>query len=87
MSDEKEHIDDIVENLKQIRDELEVKIHLGKAEAKKEWDRLEKKWQELKGQSQAVAGTTSESLKNVGSALELVAEELKDGYKRIRKLL
>lgn len=87
MSVQKEHLEEMIGSLKRLRDELEVQIHLGKAEAKDEWERLEEKWQELKAQGKAVAEAADESAKNVGSALEIVAEELKDGYQRIRKLL
>jgi hypothetical protein len=87
MSGQKEQIEEMVSTLKQLRDELKVQIHLGKAEAKDEWERLEEKWQQFKGHSRSVAEAAGESAKNVSSALEIVGEELKSGYDRIRKLL
>ncbi len=53
MSDKKEPFDELFEGVKQIRDELKVKIHLGKAEAKKEWEKLENKLEELKARKPA----------------------------------
>jgi hypothetical protein len=82
MSGQKEQIEEMVSTLKQLRDELKVQIHLGKAEAKDEWEKLEEK-----GHSRSVAEAAGESAKNVSSALEIVGEELKSGYDRIRKLL
>jgi hypothetical protein len=87
MSDREERLEEMVSSLKQIRDELKVQIHLGKAEAKDEWKKLEEKWQELKAHGETVAGVVEESAKDVGSAVELVGEELKAGYERIKKLL
>jgi hypothetical protein len=87
MSDRKERLEEMVSSLKQIRDELKVQIHLGKAEAKDEWEKLEEKWQELKAHKETVAEAVEESAKDVGSALELVGGELKAGYERIKKLL
>jgi len=87
VSGQKEQIEEMVSTLKQLRDELKVQIHLGKAEAKDEWERLEEKWQQFKVHSRSVAEAAGESAKNVSSALEIVGEELKSGYDRIRKLL
>ena len=87
MSERKERFEEMVSSLKKIRDELELQIHLGKAEAKDEWEELEEKWQEFKAQGKTVAEAVDESAKDVASALELVGGELKAGYERIKKLL
>ena len=80
--------DDVLAKLNQERDELALKMHLGKKEAAAEWEKLEAKWHELKAKrvppmKQAVDETTV----GLGLALELAAEELKKGYEKIRKLL
>ena len=87
MSDREERLAEMVSSLKQIRDELKVQIHLGKAEAKDEWEKLEEKWQELKAHGETISGAVEESAKDVGSALEIVGGELTAGYERIKKLL
>ena len=87
MSEKRERFEEMVSSLKKMRDELKVQIHLGKAEAKDEWEKLEAKWQELKAQGKTVAEAMDESAKDVASALELVGGELKAGYERIKKLL
>ena len=80
--------DDVLEKLKQERDELALKIHLGKMEAADEWEKLEAKWHDVKARMLAPpAQTVDESGVGVGLALELAVEELKKGYERIRKLL
>ncbi len=86
MSDAKNRMEELLAKLKQQRDELALKIHLGKAEAKDEWEKLEKKLDELKAQAKPVTAVMGETAKNVGSAMELAAEEIKAGYERIKKM-
>jgi len=83
----RESLDQLIETLKRQRDELALKIHLGKVEAREEWAKLEKKLAELDARSKPIRGAVGETAKNVGSALDLAAEEIKKGYDRIRKLL
>ena len=40
--------DDLMAKLTRERDELALKLHLGKEEARAEWEKLEAKWKELK---------------------------------------
>jgi hypothetical protein len=80
--------DDVLAKLKQERDELALKMHLGKKEAAAEWERLEAKWHEVKARKPPpVEDAADEAGVGVGLALELAAEELKKGYERVRKLL
>ena len=71
--------DDLMDELKQKRDELRLKIHLGSKEAQDEWQDLEKKMQDFS--SRAELGKTGEGL---GEALGQLGNELKRGYQRIR---
>ena len=71
--------DDLVDELKQKRDELLLQIHLGSKEAQDEWQDLEKKMQDFT--SRAELGKTGEGL---GEALGQLGDELKRGYERIR---
>jgi hypothetical protein len=80
--------DEVMAKLRQERDELALKMHLGKKEAAAEWEKLEAKWHEIMaGQMPPMKEGVDESTVGVGLALELAAEELKNGYERIRKLL
>ena len=51
MADAMEQMTKAVEHLKQQRDELQLKLHLAKADAKDEWARLEHQWEEMKPNS------------------------------------
>jgi hypothetical protein len=87
MKDERSRIDETIAALKKERDELALKIHLGKAEARQEWEVLEKKLADLNTRARPVARAMGETAEGVGAGLELAAEEIKKGLAKIRKLL
>jgi hypothetical protein len=77
----------LLDELRRERDELRVKLHLAKADAKDEWDRLEHRWAHLLGKLEAAARETGKTAVEVGAALRLAAEELRKGYQRVRDSL
>lgn len=84
----KSNWDEIGERLKRERDELALKVHLGKKEAIAEWEELEAKWNRLVAvKGPPVKEAATEAARGVGSALEQAAAELKKGYEKIRKAL
>jgi hypothetical protein len=87
MADAMERITKAAEHLKQQRDELRVKLHLGKAEAKDEWARLEKQWEEVRPKLDAAREEAGKTAESVGTALSMAIEELKKGYERLRNRL
>jgi len=72
------------EDLRQTRDELRVQMHLAKADARDDWDNLEKKWDEFQGKLDKVEDAAEDSAKDVGGALAALGDEIKAGYQRIR---
>jgi uncharacterized protein YicC (UPF0701 family) len=84
MSDVKEQMTKALEHLKQQRDELQVQLHLAKADAKDEWARLESQWEEIKPKLEAARGEVGRTAESVGAALGLAIDELKKGYERLR---
>ena len=107
---------ELLDTLKQQRDELKLQLHLGKAEAKDELEELEKKWTNIKADADELGDKIGDTLEaeweglekklddvsekmqpitdeakevagDVGAAVTLVAEEIKNGYDRLRKLL
>jgi SMC interacting uncharacterized protein involved in chromosome segregation len=87
MTDHEKKMDELLEKLKQGRDELNVKIHLGKAEAKDLWQVTEDKWRHLRSQLDRMNNDTGDITKDVGAATMLLAEEIRHGYERLKKLL
>jgi hypothetical protein len=75
-------IDDILDDLRTLRDELKVRIHLGSREAQDEWHRLEERWSEFAAKARA-----EDSAEGISSALRLLKEELVRGYERVRNAL
>lgn len=82
-------IDEIVEELKQRRDELRVKVNLASKEIKDEWEELEEKMEEFAGKAKQFADDAKlkETGEGVGGALGQLGHELKAGYDRIWEAL
>ena len=81
--------DDIIEELKQKRDELRVQVHLASKEIKDEWEDLEQKMEELSGKTRQFSDDAKlkETGEGIGDALGQLGSELKRGYQRIRDAL
>ena len=80
-------VNTLIDDLKKQRDEIRVRLHLAKAEAKEEWERLETKWEHVRGKMGVVGREAGKTAQEVGTALNLAVEELRRGYERVRKLL
>ena len=87
MSDTKNKIEEIFNTLKQQRDELELQIHLGAAEAKEEFDEALQKLNKMSDEFEPVKDAAEESAENVFESLKLVGEEVKASFSRIKKSL
>jgi predicted nucleic acid-binding Zn-ribbon protein len=87
MTDLQDRINQEFENLRTLRDELRVKIELGKAEVRDKWEELEGDWQHVEGKIRVLGEETRESAKEVGEATEILVGELRDAYRRLRDLL
>ena len=77
----------LLDDVKRQRDEIRVQLHLAKAEAKDEWERLETQFEHVRGKLQVVGHEAGKAAEEVGAALRLAAEELLHGYERVRKIL
>ncbi len=75
-------LDDILEDLKQKRDELRVQIHLGSKEAQEEWEELEEKMKKFSQRAQL-----EESGEGISEALGNLGHEIKAGYQRLWKAI
>ena len=70
--------DDILEELKQKRDELRVQMHLASKEAQEEWEELEGKMKEFSRRAQL-----ERTGDDVGEAVGNLGREIKQGYQRL----
>jgi len=73
------------DKLKQQRDELNVKLHLAKADVRDEWEQVEHKWQQVEAKMHQVATEAKGASKDVGAALGALQDEIGKAYERIRK--
>lgn len=82
-------LDDLIEELKQSRDELRVQMNLASREIKDEWEGLEGDLKEFLDKTKDFAGDAGlrETGEGVGMALAQVGRELKLGFDRIRDAL
>lgn len=74
----------LMDRLARMRDEVRLKLHLGKEELKEEVDRLEDRWNELQAKVQPAA---SETAREVGAAAKDLMAELQKGYQRVKDSL
>jgi uncharacterized coiled-coil DUF342 family protein len=76
-----------IEKLEQLRDELRVQAHLFKADMKKEYEELDKKFQKVKRDANPVRRAARETADEVSEATRLLFDTVLDGMKRLRKSL
>ena len=74
-----------MDELRKIRDELRVKAHLGKLEAEDAWHELEGRWEDLEAKADQLRRESGESMEDIKTAAKLLASELRDGYKEIKR--
>jgi len=87
MTTMRERLQEMLEKLEQERDELKVRMHLGKAEAREEWDKLEVRIGELRARLDKAGDEAGDVMEDVGAAAKLLGEEIREGFARIRRSL
>jgi hypothetical protein len=61
--------------------------YLAKAEAGDEWEKAEKKWEQLKAKTRVLGTEAGDASKDIGAAAKQLVKEIRHGYDRIRNLL
>ena len=87
MSERTPDIQPLVDDLKRLRDEIRVHLHLAKLDAKEEWEHLERQWTDFEHKAKNVRHDLRITADDVGAALRLAGEELRQGYERVRRSL
>jgi hypothetical protein len=87
MADAKEHIEEMIRDLKHERDELRVKMSLAKLEAMDEWRDLEAKLHKLEAKAKELGGATAEASRDIGAAARLLGEEIRKGLRSVARHL
>lgn len=80
---------EMVTDLERQRDELKLRLHLARAEARDEWDRLklDEKLATLRQRADAAGVEARDAMKGIGKAAESLADEIREGLDRVRKTL
>ena len=73
------------EELKTLRDELRVKLDLGRMEARDLWEKAEKAWSEHEKKLVAVSHETGDALREVGVSVRKILSDIREDYRKIRK--
>lgn len=87
MSEWKVRFEKEFDDVRRMRDELNVRIHLAKAEAKDRWNELEHEFHKLEAKGRQIAHASEEPLRDVRDAARLLIDEIREGYRRIREAL
>jgi len=85
MTEVKDQIEEMIDRLKEERDELRVRLHLAKEDISDEWDKLEAALAKLESRAKHVGGGAKEASIDVAAAAKLLAEEIGNGFKKIRR--
>jgi len=87
MSDWNERLHREVDELRGLRDDLKLQVHLGQMEAQSRFEKAEKDWEHLEGKLKVLSGASREAADEVGDAARLLVDEIRAGYRHVRKLL
>jgi hypothetical protein len=80
---------EVLGDLERQRDELKLKLHLARADARDEWARLQldEKIASLRQRADAAGGEARDAMKDIGIAADRLADEIREGLERVRKTL
>jgi hypothetical protein len=77
----------VLTDLERERDELKLKIHLGKAEGREELAKLDDRLAELRLRADAAGTEAKGAVEDIGEAAKKLTAEIRAGIDRVRKTL
>jgi hypothetical protein len=77
----------VLDELRQERDLLRIRLHLAGTEAHDQWDKLEKRWNHLGTLATLLGCEAANTASHVVGAIHDVAHELHRGYARMRTIV
>jgi len=72
--------DTVLNDLRRMRDELRLQLHLAGKEAEQEWDDIVKEWDRFVSKAQL-----EQSAEEIGEAAKALGLKIKEAYERARK--
>jgi uncharacterized protein YoxC len=82
-----EKISQELDELKRIREELRLQIHLGSAETRDLWERTEQRFDRVETRLKQLKREMKGPLQDVGEATRHLLDEIGDAYRQIRNVL
>ncbi|MDB5971207.1 MAG: hypothetical protein JWQ90_3657 [Hydrocarboniphaga sp.] len=76
-----------IDSIRELRDELMLQAHLFKAELKDRWDETETQWHQLQKKMVPLRDAAGKSGAELGSALTLLADTVRDAYQDLRNAM
>jgi hypothetical protein len=83
----RQELEKILDYLKQERDEINLKLHLGQKDLQDEMAGLEKQWQDLRQRGDKVLNAADESSEDLAAALTLLGNEIKASFEKVKDAL
>lgn len=85
--DYKQELEKLLGYLKQERDEIYLKLHLGQKDLQDEMGELEQQWEEFRQRGEKVLHAADDSSEDVSAALNLLGNEIKASFEKIKGAL
>ena len=76
-----------IAKLRRMRDQLHLKLHLGRMEARELWDDLEERWNHLETDAKRLTRESEDALDSVAGVVRENITELREGYDRLASTL
>ena len=83
----REQLEQLLADLIQQRNQLKVRLYFSETEARKEWLKLEPRFEQLRMKLEAVHREMIRGHASLDHFTELTVEEIKNGYERVRQLM
>jgi molybdopterin-biosynthesis enzyme MoeA-like protein len=83
----RERLEQLLADLVQQRDHLKVRLYFSETEARKEWLKLEPRFEQLRMKLEAALREMGRANASLDHFTELAIEEIRNGYERVRQLM
>ena len=87
MTELRERLKEELERLLRARDEMNVQAHLGRAEVRERWEKVENDLEHLEGKLKLLGQEARNELDEVGQAAQLLVDQIRDGYEHLKQLI
>ena len=87
MSELRDQLEKEVDQLRTLRDELNVQAHLAGQEFRDQWERLERGWNHVESRAKAIGDVSDDVAGEVRETPHVLADQLRGGYERIKALI